>query len=54
MDTDQLAVSFLEHFIDVPENELKELAITHCLSDLLSTVVKETVEILTEEEQTIH
>ena len=36
MDTDELAVSFLQNFIDVPESELVEMAITQCLSDPVS------------------
>lgn len=54
MNTDQLAVSFLQNFIDVPEGELEALAITQCLSDLLESIVSETVELMTEEKRTIH
>jgi hypothetical protein len=55
MDTDELAVSFLQNFIDVPESELVEMAITQCLSDLLESIVIETRELIYEEKnRTIH
>ena len=54
MSTDELAITFLQEFIDVPVPELEKLHITHCLSDLLSSVVSDTVELLTEEERVIH
>jgi hypothetical protein len=54
MSTDELAVTFLQRYIDVPVPELEQLDITQCLSDLLLSVVSDTVELLTEEERVIH
>ena len=52
--SDQLAISFLAHFIDEPCDVLADMYITRCLSDLLASVVNQTVELVTEEKRTIH
>jgi hypothetical protein len=51
---EELAVTFLSHFIDAEQEELESLTITHALSDLIISLVQETATIIHKEPRILH
>jgi hypothetical protein len=51
---EELAITFLSHFIDAEQEELESLTITRALSELIVSLVQETSTILHEEERVLH